>query len=125
MNSRGARNQSLGKLGEELAAAFLQRKGYRILERNYRCRCGEVDVVAKDGKSIVFVEVKTRRSQCCGDPQQSVTLFKQSQISRAAQTWLAANNLQDASARFDVVAISLDESDRPRIDHIENAFDLR
>jgi putative endonuclease len=124
MTSKGEQNQTLGRRGEDLAVEFLGRLRYRIMERNYRCRCGEVDIVARQGKTVVFVEVKTRSSHLYGHPAASVTPFKQRQISRAAQTWLAANRLSDAAARFDVVAISIGEGQECRIEHIVNAFDL-
>jgi len=124
MASKGEQNSTLGRQGEDLAADYLRRLRYRILERNYRCRCGEVDIVARQGSTIVFVEVKTRRSDLYGSPAQSVTPFKQRQISRAAQTWLAVNRLAEAAARFDVVAIRIHEGKSPEIEHIVNAFDL-
>ncbi len=117
-------NQSVGAVGEELATAFLQRAGYRIVERNFRCKGGEADIVARHGKTLVFVEVKTRRSLTYGPPQLAVTSFKQRQISKAALTWLAKNRQQDAPARFDVIAIMLLADGTHRIEHIPNAFDL-
>jgi putative endonuclease len=119
-----ASNQSVGALGEELAAAFLRQAGYRIVERNFRCKGGEADIVARDGKTLVFVEVKTRRSMSYGPPQLAVTPFKQRQISKAALTWLAKNRQQDAPARFDVIAVMLFSDGTHRIEHIPNAFDL-
>lgn len=117
-------NKKLGEEGEEIAVAFLKGRKYAVLERNFRCKCGEVDIVARDGKTLVFVEVKTRRSQVFGPPQASVTPFKQRQIAKAALAWLASKKMQDAPARFDVVAIILREHEVPRIEHITNAFDL-
>lgn len=117
-------NQAVGAQGEELATAFLKGAGYRIVERNFRCKGGEADIVARDGKTLVFVEVKTRRSQTYGPPQLAVTSFKQRQISKAALTWLAKNRLQDALARFDVIAVMLFSDGTHRIEHIPNAFEL-
>lgn len=117
-------NKTVGAQGEELAAAFLQCAGYRIVERNFRCKGGEADIVARDGKTLVFVEVKARRSLTYGVPQLAVTSFKQRQISKAALTWLAKNRLQDAPARFDVIAVMLFADGTHRIEHIPNAFDL-
>ena len=82
-------NKSLGARGEEIAAAFLRGRKFVILQRNFRCKGGEVDIVAREGKTFVFVEVKTRRNEAFGPPQASVTPFKQRQISKAALTWLA------------------------------------
>jgi putative endonuclease len=119
-----AQNQRIGAEGEELAAAHLTAKGYRIIERNYRCKGGELDIIARDGKTLVFVEVKTRRNAAFGVPQMAVTPFKQRQIMKAALTWLAHHRQQDAAARFDVLAITMRGNASPQIEHIESAFDL-
>jgi len=117
-------NKILGVRGEDLAAAYLERLRYRIIDRNFRCRGGEVDIVARDGKTLVFVEVKTRRTAGYGVPQLAVTPFKQRQISKAALAWLARKGMLDVSARFDVIAITILSPDAPRIEHITNAFEL-
>jgi putative endonuclease len=117
-------NSSLGKLGESIATTFLKGAGFSIVECNFRCVCGELDIVARDGRSIVFVEVKCRRNKVYGPPQLAVTPFKQRQISKAALVWLSKRRLYDAEARFDVVAILLHDHDLPEIEHIRNAFDL-
>lgn len=113
-------------LGEEIAANFLLSKGYRILESNFRCKGGEVDIIARDpgDKSLLFIEVKTRRGLSYGVPQLAVTPFKQRQISKAALTWLSLNRLHDTNARFDVIAILLDAGGLHKVEHILNAFDL-
>ncbi|MSM41377.1 MAG: YraN family protein [Geobacter sp.] len=121
---KGASNQQVGEAGEELAVALLSAKGYRIVERNFRCKGGEVDIVARDGSTLVFVEVKTRRDLSYGPPQLAVTPFKQRQISKAALFWLARAKKPDAAARFDVVAITLLAGASPQVEHIVNAFDL-
>jgi len=117
-------NKSLGARGEEIAAAYLKGRKFTIVERNFRCKAGEVDIIARDGKTLVFVEVKTRRTLTFGPPQLALTPFKQRQISKAALTWLAKKKLFDTSARFDVVAILLPDHEVPVIDHIRDAFDL-
>ncbi|HEY6007907.1 MAG TPA: YraN family protein [Geobacteraceae bacterium] len=117
-------NKSLGARGEEIAAVFLTGRKFVILERNFRCKGGEVDIVAREGKTFVFVEVKTRRTLSFGPPQASVTPFKQRQISKAALTWLAKNRIEGALARFDVVAILLRDQAVPRIEHFPDAFNL-
>jgi putative endonuclease len=117
-------NQQTGRLGEETAVAYLERKGYAILDRNFRCKGGEVDIVASEAKTVVFVEVKARRSLSFGVPQLAVTPFKQRQIMKAALTWLAQHRQQNAQARFDVIAITLKSGSEPAIEHITNAFDL-
>lgn len=121
---QGDRNSGLGIQGEELAASYLEQAGLKIVARNYRCRGGEVDIIARDGKTLVFVEVKSRRNLAYGVPQLAVTPFKQRQISKAALTWLAKNRQQDVPARFDVIAILLTSNCSHRIEHIRNAFDL-
>jgi putative endonuclease len=117
-------NSSFGEMGESIAATFLKGAGFSIVERNFRCVCGELDIVARDGRTIVFIEVKCRNNQIYGPPQLAVTPFKQRQISKAALVWLSKRRLYDAEARFDVVAIVLHDDDLPEIEHIRNAFDL-
>ncbi len=120
----GFDNLTLGARGEEIAVAYLKGQKYTVVERNFRCKAGEVDIVAREGSTVVFVEVKTRRSMSFGPPQASVTSFKQRQVSKAALVWLAKHRLQEANARFDVVAILLREHEVPAIEHIRNAFEL-
>ncbi|MFQ5329751.1 MAG: YraN family protein [Thermodesulfobacteriota bacterium] len=114
---------SLGKMGEELAAAALKGVGYRIVKRNYRCRSGEVDIVAIDGKIVVFVEVKTRSSEEYGPPQLGVDKRKQRQLSRAAMIYLKEKKLLKWPARFDVVGIVVRGKSHD-IEHIKNAFNV-
>jgi putative endonuclease len=119
-------NKSVGTLGEDMAANFIIARGYRILERNFRCKGGEVDIIARDpeNKSLVFIEVKTRRGLSYGVPQLAVTAFKQRQISKASLTWLSLKHLHDSTARFDVIAILLHTDGSNQVEHIKNAFDL-
>ena len=121
---KGHENAGVGNRGEELASAFLESNGLKIVERNFRCKGGEVDIIARDGKTIVFIEVKSRRNLAYGVPQLAVTPFKQRQISKAALTWLSKNRLHDSPARFDVIAILLENKYSHQIEHIRNAFDL-
>ncbi len=116
--------RNLGALGEKLAAKHLRKKGYTIIEQNYRCRLGEIDIVARDGTTLVFVEVKTRTSTTFGTPAMAVTPKKQQQISRAAQQYLASHDLFDSAARFDVVAVFLPPNGAREIEIVPNAFDL-
>ena len=114
-----------GAKGEKLAARFLKRKGYKIVQRNYRCKLGEIDIIAKQDKTLVFVEVKTRQTAEFGPPQYAVTAAKRRQISRVALSYIKYENLMEQSCRFDVIAVTFPrESRRPRIEHIENAFGL-
>lgn len=119
-------NRSVGILGEEIAANFLIARGHRILERNFRCKGGEVDIIAREAESgcLLFVEVKTRRDLSYGVPQLAVNPFKQRQISKAALTWLSKNRLHDRNARFDVIAILLSPDGLHKVEHITNAFEL-
>ena len=112
-----------GKKGEDLAVAYLSEAGYRILQRNYRCIFGEIDIVAEDGETLVFAEVKSRRSCAYGDPQLAVGHAKQRKISRIALHYLSEKHQSQKPARFDVVAIKLQSVDS-RIELIRNAFDL-
>ena len=112
-----------GKIGEELAAAYLAEAGYRILERNYRCLFGEIDIVAQEGETLVFVEVKSRSSGAYGDPQLAVGRRKQQKISRISVHYLAERRLCHRPARFDVVAVKLFPAGH-RIELIRNAFEL-
>ncbi len=116
--------KSLGQLGEDAAARFLRRKGYGILARGDRLRHrDELDIVALDGATIVFVEVKTRRTADLGHPSEAVDEAKQRRLTRLAVTYLKRHRLLERPARFDVVAITWPERGQPRIEHIENAFE--
>lgn len=98
---------ALGKSGEEAAVRALKQTGYRILERNYRCRHGEIDIVAMDGDTIAFIEVKTRGSDRFGPPEGSVDAKKQRHITRASMSYLAEKGLEERLARFDVVSVEV------------------
>ncbi|MCP4343047.1 MAG: YraN family protein [Desulfobulbaceae bacterium] len=120
LNSR----QRLGKIGEQAVAKFLKKYGYKILAQNYRCKLGEIDIIAKDGPVLVFIEVKTRSGTSYGCPAAAVNMRKQRQISKAAQCYLAEHSLFDSPARFDVVSVLCDHNNNHHFDHINNAFDL-
>jgi putative endonuclease len=114
----------LGQRGEDAAACFLRRRGYRIVDRSSRWRHGELDLVAVDRQTIVFVEVKTRTTADFGDPSLAVDAEKQRRLTRLAVSWLKRHRLLEQPARFDVVAITWPEGQRrPRIEHYPNAFD--
>ncbi len=115
--------QSLGKAGEEFAERYLKRQGYAIVERNYRCPLGEIDLIALDKRAVVFVEVKTRRVDTSGAPLESVNGAKQRRLKRAAQHYLNRHRLHDRDVQFDVVGISL-RSDPPAVRHVRHAFDF-
>ena len=112
-----------GKKGEDIAVAYLISRGYRIVERNYKCPLGEIDIVARDGDEIVFVEVKSRKSEEFGDPQLAVGLKKQKKVSRISLAYLKEKHLYPCNARFDVVAIKM-RPDGSTVELIQNAFEL-
>lgn len=114
---------NLGKSGEKTAIEYLRDKGYRILEKNYKSKLGELDIVASDKNTICFVEVKTRSTQDKGDPLEAITKTKQLKLSRLALSYLKLKHLLDKPARFDVVSI-YDQGAGPEIRLIKNAFDL-
>lgn len=98
-------NREKGSRCENMAAVYLQKKGYRILEKNYRRRTGEIDLIASDGDYLVFVEVKYRKNARKGEPQEAVTRAKQGKILRTAQYYMAEKRIpEDAACRFDVIA---------------------
>lgn len=110
-----------GARGEDLAAQYLRRKGYRIRERNFRCRQGEIDMIAEKAGILVFVEVKLRKSTAKGQPREAVDWRKQQRILGAAQYYLYSKKINDVPMRFDVIEI-YDEARGLRINQIENAF---
>ncbi len=113
--------KDLGAYGERLAESELLKRGYRIIERNYRCKLGEIDIVCKDAGEIVIVEVKTRASRTHGSPQDSITPKKARKLIALGASYLADRKMPDAQWRIDVVAIMIEPEGRPRIDVIPNA----
>ena len=112
-----------GKEGEKIAAAFLKKNGYRIIEINFRCPIGEIDIVAKEKDDLVFVEVKTRKSIELGYPEQAVGIRKQKKMSQLALWYLQKRKIADTNARFDVVAVTL-MPENNEVKLIKNAFDF-
>jgi len=120
---KGARKR-LGDAGEEIATRELVRRGYVVRERNWRCPEGELDIVAEQGESLVFVEVRTRRGDRFGTPEESITPAKRAHLIAAAQAYLQAQSLQDRDWRIDVVAVEMsDRGQLQRVDVIENAIE--
>jgi putative endonuclease len=119
------RPKKLGASGEDLAAAHLRSQGFLILDRNFRCSLGELDLVARKGLIIVFAEVKTRRSEQHGAPETAVTYKKQQRIIKLAHIYLKQKNLYHLQPRFDVIAILWKENGKPEIKHIPAAFMAR
>jgi putative endonuclease len=116
--------QALGKLGESLAVEELERRKYAIIARRYRTRHGEIDIVAEDGETLVFVEVKARGSEECGFAAESVTRWKQRQLASMAEEYLARNDVVNRPCRFDVVAID-DVDTEPVLTVYPDAFDAK
>ena len=117
--------KQIGKMGEDLAAEFLKANHYNILERNYRNRIGEIDIIAEDNSVLCFVEVKTRTSNSFGFPLEAISRSKQRKISQTVLTYLKAHKIIEGDFRFDTIAVMLDlAGGKPDINLIKNAFEL-
>ena len=118
-----ASTRPLGRADEEIAARFLRRRGLTIVERNLRSRLGEIDLVVRDGKTLVFVEVKARRDAGGDPPQAAVDGRKRMRLARLALGYLAGRRLAEAACRFDVVAVTVDDAGRAvGVTHFRDAF---
>ena len=115
-------SKTLGILGEELASHYVRKRGYKLLVRNYRCPLGEIDLVARDRNTLVFIEVKTRRSLERGLPTESITSHKRAQITRCAQYYLKQYAVSEVPCRFDAVSVILSPEKEPDIELIRDAF---
>lgn len=111
--------QSVGRRGESLAAAFLQTKGFKIRERNWRCRFGEIDLIVERNGEVRFVEVKTRETTMFGYPEESITRTKRLHMSRAIEVWLAKSPHPPTSFQADAVVILVERGKAPDIRWIE------
>ena len=115
--------KEVGAIGEKLAADFLKRRGYKIIQRNFRCREGEIDIIAQKGECLVFVEVRTKKNTAFGTPEESVTLSKREKLISLANAYLQAYDKPPQSWRIDVIAVELTPDNRvSRLEHIENAI---
>lgn len=112
----------VGDIGEKAAANYLCNNGYQILERKYRRKIGEIDIIAKNNQTLVFVEVKTRSSSRYGSPAEAVNYHKQQKIMNTALCYLKQMNQDDARCRFDVMEIFLTDLNVVKCNHIINAF---
>ena len=120
---KDTRKITTGKEGEKIASAYLKKNGYEIIEINFRCPIGEIDIVAKEKNDLVFVEVKTRKSIALGYPEQAVGMRKQKKMSQLALWYMQKRKVAETNVRFDVVAITLiPENHEVRL--IQNAFDF-
>src|SRR5476651_68377 len=117
-------NKTVGHYGESLAKKYLQANGYRILEENFRNKLGEIDLIVQDGKTICFVEVKTRLSLGQGQPYEAITPWKIRKLTQMATFYLKHKyHTLEILSRFDVISIIQDKEGTPNINHIKNAFD--
>ncbi|WP_020418158.1 YraN family protein [Amycolatopsis sp. ATCC 39116] len=120
--ARPARHLTLGRRGEDIAARHLQKLGFVVLARNWRCRQGELDLIATNGRTLVICEVKTRTRESFGDPAEAVTEDKVARIRRLAGQWLSIHRVGWCRVRFDVIAVYADGDGEPRVRHIPGAF---
>ena len=114
--------KNLGLKGEILAGKELEKRGYMILERNFTCKIGEIDIIAKNNNTLVFIEVRSRTKSDFGLPEESVNYKKQVKIREVAQYYLSKNNLHDVNCRFDVVGIVWESNKKIKMNLIKNAF---
>lgn len=117
------KRQIFGLSGEAMALKHLKQKGYKVVEKNFRCKFGEIDIIAYDGPCLVFIEVKTRSSDNFGPPAASVNLRKQQQICKATHIYITDKKLTDCEIRFDVVTLLIESNRPPEIEIIANAFE--
>jgi len=115
-------NQEIGKLGEDIAVNYLKQKGYKILDRNFECRQGELDIIALDKKEIVFIEVKTRTSNRYGLPSEAVNKIKQKHMLQSIKYYLYTRNLSDEFVRIDVIEVYIRDNVY-RVNHIKQALE--
>lgn len=113
---------TLGRSGEEAAVHYLKKKKYRILDRGFRFHRGEIDIIALDRETLVFIEVKTRQSNHFGRPEEAVTPAKQAQLRRLAKAYLALKNLSGLACRFDILSLVADAETGYKIQHLRDAF---
>jgi putative endonuclease len=116
------KSHELARRGETAAADFLERRGHTVVERNWTCKAGEIDVISLDADELVFVEVKTRATNKCGSPEEAVDESKQERIRSLAEIYLSAAGLTDVDVRFDVIAIRYMGDDRALLRHHRDAF---
>ncbi|WP_111720369.1 YraN family protein [Homoserinimonas sp. OAct 916] len=117
-----AGKDDLGRMGEELAARYLVEKGYAILDRNWRCDQGEIDIIAWQGGEVVFVEVKTRSGLKFGHPFEAITTAKLARMNRLAYAWCAQGSDRVPRIRVDVIAVIAPHGSEPQLEHLERVF---
>lgn len=112
--------KNIGDIGEDKAVQFLKKKGYRILDRNYRCRFGEIDIIAKDKNCFVFIEVKTRKDVSYGRPVESISKVKIGRILKTLKFYIAQKRIYDCDIRIDAIEVLMKSPDDVKVNHIEN-----
>jgi putative endonuclease len=112
----------LGKSGEAVAIEYLKKKKYKIVNKGFRFLRGEIDIIAYDSETLVFIEVKTRRNAWFSQPEESITPAKRKQLRRVAQGYLLLNHIQDVECRFDVISLTFDALEGYTVKHITDAF---
>ncbi|MET1051967.1 MAG: YraN family protein [Mycetocola sp.] len=117
-----ASKDELGRRGEDLAARFLEEAGYRVVERNWRCARGEIDIIASTGPTLVFVEVKTRSSLAFGHPFEAITATKLARLRMLAAVWCASRSPGAAQIRIDAVAVVAPRGASPTIEHLRGVY---
>jgi len=117
-------DKEFGRFGEEIAGRYLARRGYKILDKNYRTKSGELDIVAMDGRTLVFVEVKSRRSQSFGTPGDAVDARKRRRMEKAALAYISEKNKGGLQCRFDVIGVTAAGGEEPEIELVKDAFEL-
>ncbi|MEO6942934.1 MAG: YraN family protein [Terrimesophilobacter sp.] len=117
-----AAKDDLGRQGEDLAARFLQDAGYTVIDRNWRCARGEIDLVARDGNDTVFVEVKTRSSIAFGHPFEAITAQKLARLRRLAKAWCEVHPYRRGLIRIDAIAVIAATGQQPQIEHLRRVF---
>jgi putative endonuclease len=118
----GVSHKEIGKRGEKLAVDYLRKNKYLILEQNYCCHLGEVDIIAKKGNTLIFCEVKTKASSKFGEPVEEVDDYKQEKLKRLANYYFAFKTRQNLQCRFDVISINLTTGGEAKVNHLKNAF---
>lgn len=117
-------NKVLGAFGEDMACSYLEKQGYRILERNFSCKAGELDIIAFDGETLTFVEVKCRTGTGYGNPSEAVSYYKQSRIVKTALFYMNKHKIFDYMSRFDVIEVLTEGTkESTKINLIKNAFE--
>ena len=115
---------ALGKKGEGLALSYLKRKGYEIIEKNYKANAGEIDIIGRDRDCVCFIEVRTRKSRRFGSPLETIDRKKQNQIAKTALIYIKNKRLEEGKCRFDVVSVERIDGFLPEVKLIKNAFEL-